>query len=201
MPHLVASISGHGFGHVAMTAPILNLLHERMPQLRITVRSSVPLAHLRARIKAPFTHLSSEGDIGMVITFVGFVGGWVTQVFGPDALFASALAAASVATFFTFLPSFIFIFLGGPFIETTHGNLKLTAPLTAITACVVGVIASLALFFAYHVFWPTGLSATVDGFPALLTAGALLALLRYKSGTIPVILGCGVLGLIWKLLL
>lgn len=67
MPHLVVSISGHGFGHVAMTAPILNLLHERMPQLRLTVRSSVPIAHLRSRIKVPFTHLSSEGDIGMVM--------------------------------------------------------------------------------------------------------------------------------------
>ncbi len=68
MTHLVVSITGHGFGHVAQTAPILNLLHERMPQLRITVRSTVPLAHLRARIQAPFAHLSSEGDIGMVMS-------------------------------------------------------------------------------------------------------------------------------------
>jgi hypothetical protein len=67
-PHLVVSISGHGFGHVAQTAPILNPLHERMPQLRITVRSSVPLAHLRSRIHAPFAHLPSEGDIGMVMS-------------------------------------------------------------------------------------------------------------------------------------
>ena len=68
MPHLVVSISGHGFGHVAQTAPVLNLLHQRMPQLRLTVRSAVPLAHLRTRIHAPFTHLSSEGDIGMVMS-------------------------------------------------------------------------------------------------------------------------------------
>lgn len=68
MPHLVASISGHGFGHVAQTAPVLNLLHERMPQLRITVRSEVPLAHLRSRIHAPFDHLHSQGDIGMVMS-------------------------------------------------------------------------------------------------------------------------------------
>ncbi len=67
-PHLVVSISGHGFGHVAQTAPILNLLHERMPQLRLTVRSAVPLAHLRSRIHAPFEHLQSEGDIGMVMS-------------------------------------------------------------------------------------------------------------------------------------
>ena len=67
-PHLVVSISGHGFGHVAQTAPILNLLHERMPELRLTVRSAVPLGHLRSRIHAPFTHLPSEGDIGMVMS-------------------------------------------------------------------------------------------------------------------------------------
>jgi hypothetical protein len=68
MPHLVVSISGHGFGHVAQTAPILNRLHELLPELRLTVRSAVPLAHLRSRIHAPFTHLPSEGDIGMVMT-------------------------------------------------------------------------------------------------------------------------------------
>lgn len=68
MPHLAVSISGHGFGHVAQTAPILNLLHERMPELRLTVRSVVPSGHLRSRIHAPFTHLSSEGDIGMVMS-------------------------------------------------------------------------------------------------------------------------------------
>jgi hypothetical protein len=68
MTHLVVSISGHGFGHVAQTAPVLNLLHQIMPQLRITVRSIAPIAHLRSRITAPFAHLSSEGDIGMVMS-------------------------------------------------------------------------------------------------------------------------------------
>ena len=67
-PHLVVSISGHGFGHVAQTAPILNALHRQMPQLRITVRSAVPFSHLRTRIHAPFTHLESYGDIGMVMS-------------------------------------------------------------------------------------------------------------------------------------
>ncbi len=66
--NLVVSISGHGFGHVAQTAPILNLLHERMPRLRLTVRSAVPLTHLRSRIHAPFDHLQSHGDIGMVMS-------------------------------------------------------------------------------------------------------------------------------------
>ena len=68
MPHLVVSISGHGFGHVAQTAPVLNMLHEHMPLLHLTVRSVVPLAQLHSRIKAPFTHLTSEGDIGMAMS-------------------------------------------------------------------------------------------------------------------------------------
>jgi hypothetical protein len=67
-PHLVVSISGHGFGHVAQTAPVLNALHNLMPQLRITVRSSVAANHLRTRIHMPFTHLQSTGDIGMIMT-------------------------------------------------------------------------------------------------------------------------------------
>ena len=63
---------------------------------------------------------------------------------------------AAVVTFFTFLPSFCFILLGGPLIESTHGDLRFTAPLTGITAAVVGVIVNLALFFAWHVLWPRG---------------------------------------------
>ena len=144
---------------------------------------------------------TTPGPLIMVITFVGFVGGWSQQVFGADAVFASAFIASAIATFFTFLPSFIFIFLGGPFIETTHGNLKLTAPLTAITAAVVGVIASLALFFAYHVFLPTGIGKNgVDWFSVALTAIATFAIFRFKVGVIPVILASGMLGMVFKLL-
>jgi len=142
---------------------------------------------------------TTPGPLIMVITFVGFVGGWVRQVFGADAVLASALAASAVATFFTFLPSFVFIFMGGPFIETTHGNLKLTAPLTAITAAVVGVIINLALFFAYHVFWPGGTDQAADLASILLAALATLAIFRFKLGVIPVILASGCAGMLWKL--
>ena len=143
---------------------------------------------------------TTPGPLIMVVTFAGFVAGWVTEVFGPDAVFASAFIASAIATFFTFLPSFIFILMGGPFIETTHGNLKLTAPLTAITAAVVGVIVDLALFFAYHVFWPSGLNLPVDWLSILLAAAALIALFRFKIGVIPVILSCGLLGMASNLL-
>ena len=141
---------------------------------------------------------TTPGPLIMVVTFVGFVGGWVSQVFGPDAIFASAFVAAVIVTFFTFLPSFIFIFMGGPFIETTHGNLKFTAPLSAITAAVVGVILNLALFFAYHVFWPLGLSGRIDWFSIALTAAASVAVFHFKLNVIPVILACGVLGMLFK---
>ena len=144
---------------------------------------------------------TTPGPLIMVVTFVGFVGGWVTQVFGAEAVFASALIAAAIVTFFTFLPSFVFIFLGGPFIETTHGNLKFTAPLSAITAAVVGVIFNLALFFAYHVFWPQGQAGLADWFSILLALLATIALFRFKLGVIPVILFCGILGMAWRLLI
>jgi len=142
---------------------------------------------------------TTPGPLIMVVTFVGFVGGWVTQVFGPDSAFVSAFVAAAIVTFFTFLPSFVFILLGGPFIETTHGNLKFTAPLSAITAAVVGVIFNLALFFAYHVFWQKGLAGPVDWASVVITLLAFIAIYRFKVNVIPVILSCGVLGMAWKL--
>ncbi|HZV62390.1 MAG TPA: chromate efflux transporter [Methylophilaceae bacterium] len=144
---------------------------------------------------------TTPGPLIMVVTFVGFVGGWVSQVFGADASVSSAFVAAAVVTFFTFLPSFIFILMGGPFIETTHGNLKFTAPLTAITAAVVGVIINLAVFFAYHVFWPQGLEQPIDWASVVLAVGALIAIFRLKMNVIPVILLSGLLGMIWKLVL
>ncbi|WP_040578361.1 MULTISPECIES: chromate transporter [Methylomicrobium] len=81
-------------------------------------------------------------------------------------------AANGLRTIFTFLPSFLFILAGGPLIESTHGNLKFTAPLTGITAAVVGVILNLAAFFAFHVFWPNGFSGRFDYVSALIGAGA-----------------------------
>ena len=99
---------------------------------------------------------TTPGPLIMVVAFVGFVGGWTKAVFGPDSLALAGIAGACVATFFTFLPSFLFILAGGPLVETTHGQLRFTAPLSGITAAVVGVIVNLAVFFAWHVFWPDG---------------------------------------------
>src|SRR3569623_544285 len=96
----------------------------------------------------------TPGPLIMIVAFVGFVGGWTRQVLGPDALFTGAALAATLVTWFTFLPSFVFILAGGPLVEATHGNLKFTAPLTGVTAAVVGVIASLALFIIVHIARP-----------------------------------------------
>lgn len=132
----------------------------------------------------------------MVVAFVGFVAGWTQEIFGQDQLFLSGVIAACVVTYFTFLPSFLFILAGGPLIESTHGNLKFTAPLTGITAAVVGVILNLAVFFAYHVFWPHGFQQPLDIIAVLISIFSLIALIRFKVGVITLIAVCGVVGLV-----
>ncbi len=140
---------------------------------------------------------TTPGPLIMVVAFVGFVGAWQQQVFGPDAQFLAGIAAACIVTFFTFLPSFVFIFTGAPLIESTHGDVRFTAPLTGITAAVVGVILNLALFFALHVFWPGGRGGPFDWVSAAIAAGAVIALFRLRAGVIPVIGVAAVLGLVW----
>ncbi len=143
---------------------------------------------------------TTPGPLIMVVAFVGFVGGWASQVFGPGALFMAGTAAAAVVTFFTFLPSFIFILAGGPVIESTHGKLKFTAPLTAITAAVVGVILNLAMFFGYHVFWPQGFAGRFDVVSVLIAVAAAIALFRFKIGVMPLLGVCALIGLAASLL-
>jgi chromate transporter len=138
---------------------------------------------------------TTPGPLIMVVAFVGFVGGWTKAIFGVDDLFLSGAVAAAVVTFFTFLPSFFFILLGAPLVESTHGKLRFTAPLTAITAAVVGVIVNLAVFFAYHVLWPQGAGGSFDALSAAIGLAAAVALFRFKAGVIPVVLACGLAGL------
>ncbi len=139
---------------------------------------------------------TTPGPLIMVVAFVGFVGGW-SQAALVDPLTAG-VTAACVVTFFTFLPSFIFIFVGAPFIESTKNNLKLTAPLTAITAAVVGVIVSLAVFFAQHLVFPNGISPNAREFSDALQANihapsgvailiAIFLLFKFKLSVIKLI--------------
>jgi len=144
---------------------------------------------------------TTPGPLIMVVAFVGFVGGYVKMLFGSDSLFLAGVVAATLVTWFTFLPSFLFILAGGPVVESTHGDLKFTAPLTAITAAVVGVILNLALFFLYHVLWPQGFAGTFDWISAVIALAAAVALFRFKRNVIEVIVACAVIGLIVKTLI
>ncbi len=143
---------------------------------------------------------TTPGPLIMVVAFVGFVGGWTREALGPDALLAGAVLAACVATLFTFLPSFVFILAGGPLVEATHGKLGFTAPLSAITAAVVGVIVNLALFFASHVLWPQGFGGRFEAAAAVIAVAAAVALFRFKVGVIPLLAACGAAGLAVQIL-
>ena len=143
---------------------------------------------------------TTPGPLIMVVAYVGFVGGYLKAFLGPDSLFMAGALAACVVTWFTFLPSFLFIFAGGPLIETTHNNIKFTGPLSAITAAVVGVILNLALFFGYNVLWPEGFAGRFDWISALIAVAAGVALIFYKRNIIHVLAGCALAGLIITLL-
>jgi len=141
---------------------------------------------------------STPGPLIMIVTFVGFLGGWQQPMLGTP--LASGVAAALVATFFTFLPSFVFILAGAPWVESTRGLPRLTAPLRAISAAVVGVIVQLGLVLALHVLWPDadtrGTFAQLE-WPALLIGlAAAMALLKYQRGVIPVLAGAALAGLL-----
>ncbi len=142
---------------------------------------------------------TTPGPLIMVVAFVGFIGGYVKAVLGQDALFLGGALAAVLVTWFTFLPSFLFILAGGPLVESTHNDLHFTAPLTAITAAVVGVILNLALFFGYHVLWPDGWAGRFEIGSALIALGAAVALFRFKRSVIQVIVACAVVGLVWQM--
>jgi chromate transporter len=138
---------------------------------------------------------TTPGPLIMVVAFVGFVGAYVQPAFGAEHAFAAGALAATLVTWFTFLPSFLFILAGGPLVESTHNELKFTAPLTAITAAVVGVIVNLACFFAYHVLWPNGFAGALDVFSLMLAVAAALALFVFKRGVISVLIVCALAGL------
>ncbi len=137
---------------------------------------------------------TTPGPLIMIVTFVGFVGAW--QSAGSD--LPGAVLGGLVATYFTFLPSFLFILIGAPLVEATRGNLRLTAPLSAITAAVVGVILNLAVFFAGHVFLtPKG----PDGIAAAIAAAGFVALQWRQWDIVRVVVAAGAVGLAARVLL
>lgn len=140
---------------------------------------------------------TTPGPLIMVLQFVGFMGAWQH----PEGLspLVAATCGALLTTWATFTPCFLWIFVGGPHIEQLRGNKKLTSALSAVTAAIVGVILNLAVWFALHVFFPT--AGVIDWFAIALCLAAFVAMLRYKIDIIPVVLGSGLIGLIYKFLL
>lgn len=131
---------------------------------------------------------TTPGPLIMVVAFVGFVGVTAKEIFGPEQMLLAGFIGASVATFFTFLPSFLFIFLGGPGIEATRGDLKFSAPLSAVTAAVVGVIVNLAVFFALATLYH---NQQIDWISVVIT---VIALFRFKIGIMSVIVVGALIG-------
>jgi chromate transporter len=142
---------------------------------------------------------TTPGPLIMVVAFVGFVGGWSQAALGPDTLAGAGAAAAVIVTFFTFLPSFLFILVGGPLVETTRRQPGIAAPLAAITAAIVGVILNLALYFALNVLWPAGLAGRFEWPLALIGIVAFVCLVRFRVGVVPIIVACGIAGLLLTL--
>lgn len=150
---------------------------------------------------------TTPGPLIMVTQFVGFMGA-ARNAGGLDPLLAGTLAAF-LTTWVTFVPCFLWIFLGAPFAERMRGNVALSSALTAITAAVVGVVLNLAVWFALHTIFARVFELSAGPFrsdvpilssvslPALLlTLAAMLAMFRFKAGALLVIAGCGIAGLL-----
>lgn len=139
---------------------------------------------------------TTPGPLIMVVQFVGFLGGWNQP--GSLSPLVMATLGAAITTWTTFVPSFLFIFLGAPHIEQLRGNRRLDGALSAVTAAVVGVVLNLAVWFGLHVFFPEGVHrGVVNWFGVAVSAIAFAALQRFKLGVVPVVLGSGLVGWAW----
>ena len=141
---------------------------------------------------------TTPGPLIMVVAFVGFMGGWNQGLAAGAENLLLAIAATLVTVWFTFLPSFGFILAGAPLVEASRGNIRFGAPLSAISAVVVGLIASLALFFAGPVLWPAG---NINPWALLVVVAALFAQLRLRWSVLKVIGSAALVGAVWAGLL
>ena len=142
---------------------------------------------------------TTPGPLIMVVSYVGFVGGWGEALARGASPVTGAVAASLVVTFFTFLPSFLFILAGAPLVEASRDTPRLAAPMAAVTAAVSGVIAHLALKFAGHALWPAGLAGPLHLPSLLIGLGAAVALFRWRLGAMTVIVASALAGLGWTL--
>ena len=154
---------------------------------------------------------TTPGPLIMVLQFVGFMAAF-RDAGGLSPMLAGTLGGL-LATWVTFTPCFLWIFLGAPFIETLRGNKALNGALSAITAAVVGVVLNLAIWFAIHsVFretmpiraFPLSFDApnfvTVDPWALALSIAAAIAIFRFKAGMIPTLAACCIAGIVLYLL-
>jgi chromate transporter len=139
---------------------------------------------------------TTPGPLIMVLQFVGFVGAWNHP--GNMSPLAAATLGALITTWTTFVPCFLWVFLGAPYIERLRGNDRISAMLTAVTAAVVGVILNLAIWFGAHTVFPSG---RVDWFAVVVALVAFVGIAKWKWDVIPVIAGCGAAGWAWVTLL
>ncbi|HUF05056.1 MAG TPA: chromate efflux transporter [Aridibacter sp.] len=139
---------------------------------------------------------TTPGPLIMVLQFVGFMAAWNNPADMNQT--ASAITGAMITTYVTFLPCFIFIFVGAPYIEVLRGNKSLTGALSGVTAAVVGVVLNLALVFGAAVIFPAGLGEDLSWFAAVLGVIAFLALYKFKIGVLWVVLGGGLFGILWS---
>lgn len=137
---------------------------------------------------------TTPGPLIMVVQFVGFMGGW-NQPGGLSPLVAATLGAL-ITTWTTFVPCFLWIFLGAPYIEQTRSNVHLTSMLSAITAAVVGVVLNLVVWFAIHSVFPG--KGRIDWLLLFLSIAAFIGMVRWKWDIIPVVLGSALLGLLLR---
>jgi len=138
---------------------------------------------------------TTPGPLIMVLQFVGFVAAWQHPGDLPPLL--AATFGALITTWVTFLPCFLFVFIGAPHVESLRERPGLSSALTAITAAVVGVILNLAIWFAWHALVPD--KGGIDWFVLIAAAGAWLAMERFKAGVIPTLGACALSGMVWKL--
>jgi chromate transporter len=142
---------------------------------------------------------TTPGPLIIVVTFVGFVASFTHELLLNSKIW-SGIFGGIVVSWFIFLPSFSLIFLGGPLIESTRQELRLLPILNGITCAVVGVIASLALFFALHTLFPenlvSGLFWQHMTLAATLMIASSFALIRYKQSILRIIFSCALIGLI-----
>ena len=140
---------------------------------------------------------TTPGPLIMVLQFVGFVGGWQNP--GILTPFAAATLGALLTTWATFLPCFLWVFLGAPHVGRLHERPGLNAALTAITAAVVGVILNLGVSFTLHAVFPVP-GGPPDGFVAFLAIAAFVALRGFKVQFLPAMAACALAGMAWRML-